>query len=125
MLVLGLKIHGNVDNATPKGAGADMIVTPDLVNGTLEFTTALLVLASVRKLIIDKHVSGVSLFPSALSDLWGFWNMYYYPSLDQWWSFTGGCFLCAFNIWWTVLAFYYSFYAPVSAMARWAEGEDE
>jgi hypothetical protein len=82
-------------------------MTPDFLNGTLEFLSALLVLVNVRRLMIDKRVAGVSLVPTALFDFWGLWNFYYYSHLNQWWSFTGGCFLAAFNIWWTTLAFYY------------------
>lgn len=83
------------------------MLTPDFINGSLEFASACLVLVNVRRLILDKKVLGVSLIPTALFDFWGFWNLYYYSHLNQWASLTGGGFLLVANVWWTALAFYY------------------
>ncbi len=82
-------------------------MTPDLINGALEFGSALLMLMNVRRLTIDKGISGVSLVPTVFFDAWGFWNLYYYPALNQWWSFAGGACLVSVNVIWTGLAFYY------------------
>jgi hypothetical protein len=79
----------------------------DFINGCLEFFSAILVLWNVRRLYIDKMVRGISLIPVIFFDTWGLWNIFYYASLDQWWSWTGGLFLVAANIWWTTLAIYY------------------
>ena len=79
----------------------------DLVNGSLEFFSALLVLWNVRQLYKDKMLRGISIVPTLFFDAWGFWNLYYYPSLDQWLSFTGGAALVAVNVWWTTLAIIY------------------
>ena len=84
-----------------------MDLNADMINGALEALSAGFVLWNVRRLLIDKMIAGISLVPVVFFDAWGFWNMYYYPSLDQWWSFAGGVLLVAANVWWTSLAFYY------------------
>jgi hypothetical protein len=35
------------------------------------------------------------------------WNLYYYPHLDQWWSFAGGLVIVAANVLWIGLMVYY------------------
>ncbi len=84
-----------------------LVMTPDQINGALEFGSALLMLMNVRRLTKDKVLAGVSLIPTLFFDSWGFWNLYYYPALDQWWSFSGGACLVLVNLTWTGLAFYY------------------
>ncbi len=79
-------------------------MTPDQINGALEFGSALLMGLNVRRLTIDKSIAGVSLIPTLFFDTWGFWNLYYYPTLDQWWSFTGGAFLITINVTWNTTA---------------------
>ena len=40
---------------------------------------------------------------------WGYWNLYYYyPSLDQWWSFWGGVGVVTMNTIWLGQLIYYS-----------------
>ena len=67
-----------------------MILTPDMINGTLELCGGLMQVANVRRLLRDKMVRGVSWPFTAFFAGWGVWNCYYYPSLDQWCSFAGG-----------------------------------
>lgn len=83
-------------------------MTPDMLNGGFEFASALLILTNVRQLIIDKRVAGINLWTTALFDLWGVWNLYYYGHLQQWVSLSASVFLTVFNSWWTALAFYYT-----------------
>ena len=83
-------------------------MNPDWINGALEFSGGLLILWNVRKLLKDKMIRGISVGPAVFFDTWGLWNLYYYPSLDQWWSFAGSVVLTAANIWWACLAIYYT-----------------
>lgn len=83
------------------------MISADMINGFAEGGGALLMLMNIRRLTIDKRLAGVSLVPTLFFDTWGFWNLYYYPSLDQWWSFAGGAALVLANTAWTILAFYY------------------
>lgn len=80
---------------------------PDLVNGGIEFTGGLLLLLHSRQVLRDREVKGVSVPPMLFFLAWGFWNLFYYPHLGQWWSFAGGCFVVAANALWVALVLYY------------------
>lgn len=82
-------------------------MTPDLINGLFEFGGAAFNFLNIQAIWRDKKVRGVSVVPSTFFTAWGFWNLYYYPSLDQWWSFTGGLAIVTMNTVWVVLALYY------------------
>lgn len=84
-----------------------MQVTPDMINGGFELFSAILFLLNIRILLRDKDVKGVSLVPAAFFTTWGFWNLFYYSNLDQWYSFYGGVVLVAVNAVWVSLALYY------------------
>lgn len=89
------------------------MISPDAINGSLEFGSALLMTLNVRRLTVDKSIAGISIIPTLFFDTWGFWNLYYYPALAQWWSFTGGACLVLVNMAWTGLAFQYGAWAQV------------
>lgn len=82
-------------------------MTPDMINGSFELFSAVLFLLNIRILLRDKKTQGISLVPTTFFTAWGFWNIYYYSYLDQWFSFYGGIFLVAVNTWWLLLALYY------------------
>jgi len=79
----------------------------DLINGCFELVGAALLTLNVRRLLIDKVVAGVSWLPVCFFTAWGMWNLYYYPSLDQWFSFAGGVLIVVVNTVWLVLVFKY------------------
>lgn len=79
----------------------------DLVNGGFEGCGAVAIFANCAVLRRDKRVRGVSPLVTAFFTSWGFWNLYYYPSLDQWASFVGGVAIVAGNLLWLTLAFKY------------------
>lgn len=83
------------------------ILFPDIVNGCFETLLGLMQWGSVQKLHRDKRVRGVYWQVQILIVLWGYWNLFYYPHLDQFMSFTGGVILAAANTVWLVLAFRY------------------
>jgi len=70
----------------------------DYINGGFELASGLFTLNHCRVLLKDKAVAGVSAVSVAFFTIWGFWNMYYYPCLDQWASFFGGLFIVAANM---------------------------
>lgn len=84
-----------------------MTVTADLINGLFECGGGLLVLLHCRAVIRDKAVAGVSIFATTIFTSWGFWNLYYYPSLEQWFSLAGGLVIVAANMLWLVLLIKY------------------
>lgn len=83
-------------------------MTPDLINGLFECLGAFVLMMNVRQLIKHKQLQGVHIFPTIFYTGWGFWNLYYYPSLDQWFSFFGGLAIVIVNAVWVGLAIYYT-----------------
>lgn len=84
----------------------------DLVNGLFEAWGAVAVWRNGFQLLNDKVYKGVRLDSTVFFMAWGYWNIYYYPSLDQWLSFVAGLFLVAGNTWWVWLMVYYRFLYP-------------
>ena len=82
-------------------------MSPDLLNGLFEFCGALMLTQNVKRLHKDKVVRGVHWMPTLFFASWGVWNLYYYPSLDQWWSFLGGCAIVCVNLVWFGQMLYY------------------
>lgn len=70
---------------------------PDLVNGAFETLGAASIWMHVRRIMRDKQSRGVDPFATGFFTCWGFWNLYYYPHLAQWASFTGGLFIVTGN----------------------------
>jgi uncharacterized membrane protein YfcA len=81
---------------------------PDAINGTYELCGGFFLLANCFKLLKDKEVKGISIASSAFFTSWGVWNLWYYPHLNQHFSFLGGILIVLANAWWVYLAIYYS-----------------
>jgi hypothetical protein len=75
----------------------------DFINGVFELLAGLMVLNHCRAVIRDRAVAGVSILSTVFFSLWGVWNLYYYPSLGQTWSFVGGLLIVAANFLWVAL----------------------
>ena len=82
-------------------------MTPDMMNAVFELGGGFVTLASVRKLHHDMIVRGVHWLPVGFFSAWGLWNLYYYPTLDQWYSFAGGVWLVTVNLIWLAQMIYY------------------
>lgn len=80
----------------------------DLVNGLFELGGAFLILLNVRALMRDKEIKGTHWGPVIFFTAWGFWNLWYYPSLNQWFSFAGGVAITVVNVWWLFLLWRYT-----------------
>jgi len=81
---------------------------PDIINGSFEALGGLFICASIRRLYLDKVVRGVSLLPVTFFTAWGFWNLIYYPHLEQWVSFAGGIGIVTANAIWLAQMVYYT-----------------
>lgn len=79
----------------------------DLINGIFELCAALFQLMNVIRLVKDKELKGVSIASFVLYTIWGIWNLYYYPSLNQIISLIGGILIVIMNVIWLGLALYY------------------
>ena len=80
---------------------------PDGINGLFELCGGLIIALSIRRVLIDKCVRGLSVWHVAFFAAWGYWNLFYYPHLDQWLSFVGGLVVVAGNSVWVVLLVWY------------------
>lgn len=80
---------------------------PDLINGAFEVFGGLFILNHCRVLFKDKLVKGVSVLSTSFFFLWGLWNLFYYPHLDQWLSFLGGLVIVSANCLWVGMMIYY------------------
>lgn len=83
-------------------------MTPDIINGAFELTGGLLYVINIARVLKDKKVAGVSWIPTLFFTFWGAWNLYYYPFLNQPYSFYGGLLLMSSNAVWVALSIYYS-----------------
>jgi len=83
------------------------MIWPDIINGSFEFLGAPFILTSVFKLYKEKQATGVSWVHAGFFSAWGFWNLFYYPHLDQWVSFCGGIAIVLANLVWLGQIFYY------------------
>lgn len=86
-----------------------MIDVSDLINGSFEFIGALAVVNNIRVLYNDKAIKGFSVLSSVFFLSWGYWNLVFYPHLNQWLSFVGGCCLAICNTIWIIMMGYYKF----------------
>jgi uncharacterized membrane protein YfcA len=80
----------------------------DIINGIFELGGGILLILNCFKLYKDKVVKGVSISVCAFFTVWGYWNLYYYPCLNQWVSFAGGILIVAANSVWVAMAIIYS-----------------
>lgn len=86
-----------------------MTLTADMTNGLLELMGSFMIWANVRRLYIDKQVKGISVWGTLFFFTWGIWNLFYYPGLQQWYSFWGGiCIMVANSAWLGLLVYYKS-----------------
>jgi len=80
---------------------------PDIINGIFEFGIAIPLAKSVLMLRADREVKGFYWPVIAWTTSWGVWNVYYYPHLDQWFSFVGGLIVVSVNVTWLAHVAYY------------------
>ncbi len=79
----------------------------DWINGLFEFVGSILCWMNVVKLYNEKEIKGVYWPVTAFFASWGYWNIAYYSTLNQWASFWGGILMAIANTVWVVLAITY------------------
>ena len=82
----------------------------DVGNASFEIGASFAILLHCLKLFKDKKIQGVSIPATAFFTAWGFWNLYYYPSLEQTFSFVAGIGVVSTNFLWLGMMFYYRRY---------------
>lgn len=91
---------------------------PDLVNASFELFGGFFIFRNCFFLWRDKLVKGVSVLSTVFFTGWGFWNLYYYPSLGQWVSFLGGLLITLGNVFYVSLMIYYRRYPGGRSRSR-------
>jgi hypothetical protein len=79
----------------------------DLINSFFEFFSGILVLLNVWQTYKDKGTKGISIIPILFFTMWGYWNLYFYPSVKCWLSFMGGLVIVGVNSIWIGQILYY------------------
>lgn len=102
-------------------------MTPDFFNAVFEWSAGFFIWLSVYKMYKDKMVRGVHWAPIGFFALWGYWNLYYYPSLDQWLSFVGGINVVVANtVWFGQMVYYIMRERRFRSAGQWGtKGEKE
>lgn len=85
-----------------------MMIWPDMVNAGFEGFAGLVSIINIRQILKDKYVSGVSWMPVLFFTSWGFWNLFFYTHLNQWFSAGAGLLITSVNIWWLYLYWLYN-----------------
>ena len=83
-------------------------MSPDLLNAAFEAAGVAFLTLSVKRLHREKRVAGVSPIHVAFFCVWGYWNLFYYPSLGQWWSAAAAGALALLQTVWLGQLIYYS-----------------
>lgn len=83
-------------------------MSPDMINALFEFGGSLVLARNCWTLCKDKVVKGWHWHSVAFFGMWGLWNLFYYPHLDQWWSFLAGLLLVGVNLTWLCQVWYYA-----------------
>lgn len=76
----------------------------DIINGAFELVGAYFTWHNYFQLRKDLALKGIWWPLIAFMTTWGLWNIIYYPSLKQWFSFAGGVVLVGGNALWLNLA---------------------
>lgn len=79
----------------------------DTVNGLFECCASLFICLSIWRLYKDKKVNGISIIHVSFFCAWGWWNLFYYPHLEQMWSTIGAACVVLTNTIWMIQLLYY------------------
>lgn len=82
--------------------------SPDLITGLFELVAGIAIWLNVKEVYEAKEVRGVNWFSMAFFTLWGYWNLWYFPHLNQWFAFAGGIAPVTGNTVWCYLAWKYN-----------------
>ena len=81
---------------------------PDVINCCFEVIGGLLLYLNIMAAYRDKCIRGVHIIPLMFMNVWGIWNLYFYPCVGAWWSFVGGIVVVTANMAWLSQMLYYN-----------------
>jgi hypothetical protein len=76
----------------------------DYGNTLFEAIGSIMAWLNVKALYKDNEIKGVYWPIYIFYSVWGYWNLYYYPSVNCWGSFVAGIILALGNTAWVVVA---------------------
>jgi len=79
----------------------------DIINAMFELGGFMAIIPSILAVLRDKCWQGLSLMTPVFFTSWGFWNILYYPHLDQFWSACAAVLLTVSNSIYLALLFKY------------------
>lgn len=82
-------------------------MTNDFINACFDSGMVLLTCLSIKRITLDKGYAGLHLGSTVLFTTKRFWNLYYFASLDQWFSFWMSGALVVVTLVWLYLLLYY------------------
>jgi hypothetical protein len=94
-------------------------MSPDLINGLFELSAAGFLSLSVRRVLKDRAIKGVSPTATAVFFAWGLWNVYFYPSQGLTWSFAGGVAVVLVNFIYLAVMLYFMKPRPLEFVEKY------
>lgn len=79
----------------------------DIINAVVETGSAAFIWLNVRRIWLDKHLAGVSLFPTLWFSFACAWRLCLYAKVGTTWSVISGILVLISNIAWFALGAYY------------------
>lgn len=79
----------------------------DFLNAIFEFGGFVMIASNCLAVYRDKGYAGVTIPATVFFAVWGYWNLFYYPSLDQMWSVAAAGLVAFANTIWIVLMLKY------------------
>lgn len=81
--------------------------TNDIINASFELGGGLMVIPSILNIMKTKSADGIATSTITFFTLWGIWNVYYYPAMEQPLSATAAVLLTTANLtWWSLIIRY-------------------
>lgn len=83
-----------------------MILSDDQVNALFQLGAMISVLNHCRLMWRSKEANGVSILSTLFFASYGIWNLWFYPGLEQWFSFAAAIGATAANLFWIFTIWY-------------------
>lgn len=80
-----------------------------MINGSFELVGALLTFYNCSVLLKDRKVAGINPWVTVYFAGWALWNCFWYPSLNQPYSFYGGIAITVANMTWILILVWINF----------------
>jgi hypothetical protein len=81
----------------------------DIINCIFEGSAILVTYLNIKKILKDKHTSGITVVSQVFYFAWAIWNVYFYYEWHTFYSLWVSIFLAFANIIWLILVLYYKY----------------